>query len=269
MCGLTGFVDLNHSDSESICQQMIQRLHHRGPDHSAIWSNKELGVTLGHARLSILDLSPAGHQPMMSKCGNFVVVFNGEIYNHLELRKELVSSHYHGSWKGHSDTETLLAAFSVWGIKKTLQLTVGMFGLALIDLKSQKLFLARDRMGEKPVYYGWQNGAFLFGSEIKALKAHPKFQNVISRDSLTLLMRHNAISSPHSIYEGIYKLTPGSILSFDLKSKEINEETFWSMKEVVQSAIEDPFSGSNHEALSILESTLYESISGQMLSDGP
>ena len=269
MCGITGFVDLNHTDSESICNQMVQTLHHRGPDHSAVWSNKNLGVTLGHARLSILDLSPAGHQPMTSSCGHYVIVFNGEIYNHLQLRKELASSGYRESWKGHSDTETLLAAFSIWGVKKTLQLTVGMFGLALLDLKEKKLFLARDRMGEKPVYYGWQNGSFLFGSELKALKAHPNFQNIISRDSLSLLMRHNTIPSPHSIYEGIFKLTPGSILSLDLKSKEQKEETFWTMKEVVQSAIDDPFKGSEQEALSTLESILCKSISGQMISDVP
>tara|TARA_X000000368_G_scaffold419069_1_gene422044 strand:+ start:16507 stop:18447 length:1941 start_codon:yes stop_codon:yes gene_type:complete len=269
MCGITGFVDLNHADSESICNQMVRTLHHRGPDHSAIWSNKDLGVTLGHARLSILDLSPAGHQPMTSSCGRYVIVFNGEIYNHLQLRKELVSSGYGESWKGHSDTETLLAAFSIWGVKKTLQLSVGMFGLALLDLKEQKLFLARDRMGEKPVYYGWQNGSFLFGSELKALKAHPKFQNIISRDSLSLLMRHNTISSPYSIYEGIFKLAPGVILSLDLKSKKTNQETFWTMKEVVQSAIDNPFQGCEQEALSKLESILCESIAGQMISDVP
>ncbi len=269
MCGITGFVDTHDYNSELICKQMVQSLHHRGPDHSAVWSHEGLGVTLGHARLSILDLSQAGNQPMTSHCGRYVIVFNGEIYNHLKLRKELVSSGYRELWRGHSDTETLLAAFSVWGVKKTLQETVGMFGLALLDLQDSKLFLARDRMGEKPVYYGWQNNSFLFGSELKALKAHPKFLNLINRDSLTLLMRHNSISAPYSIYQDIFKLSPGSILCLDLKTKKTKEEKYWSFKSTVQSAIDNPFIGSEKDALSSLETVLSKSISDQMISDVP
>ena len=269
MCGVAGFVDINQIDSESICNDMVRTLHHRGPDHSAVWVNKDLGVALGHARLSILDLSPAGHQPMTSSSGRYVMIFNGEIYNHLQLRKDVGLSGYSASWKGHSDTETLLAAFSTWGIKKALQATVGMFGLALLDLKERKLILARDRMGEKPVYYGWQNDTFLFGSELKALKAHPVFQNTINRDSLCLLLRHNTISSPHSIYEGIFKLAPGSILSLNLDNKEVDIETYWSMKEVVQSALNNPFEGSEQQALLELESILSKSVSDQMVSDVP
>ena len=269
MCGIVGFINTNQIDLESICYNMVSTLHHRGPDYSDVWINKDHGIALGHTRLSILDLSPAGHQPMISSCGRYVLIFNGEIYNHLQLRKDVGLSGYSASWKGHSDTETLLAAFSTWGVKKALQEIVGMFALALWDMKQKKLILARDRIGEKPVYYGWQNNAFLFSSELKALKAHPEFQNTINRDSLCLLLRHNTISSPYSIYQGIFKLPPGSILTLNLGNKEIKVETYWSMKEVVQSALHNPFKGTEQQALLELESTLSKSISGQMMSDVP
>ena len=269
MCGIAGFVDQNLSDSELVGNMMIKTLYHRGPDHSAIWKDEELGVMLGHTRLSILDTSAAGHQPMESHCGRYVMIFNGEIYNHLQLRKALSKKGYSVAWRGHSDTETLLAAFSSWGINKSLQESVGMFGLALLDRRDRKLYLARDRMGEKPVYYGWQKNSFLFGSELKALKVHPNFQNRINRNSLSLLMRHNTIPSPHSIYEGIYKLPPGSILSLDLTNKIIDIETYWTMKQSVQSALENPFQGGEQEATDELESILTQSVRNQMMSDVP
>ncbi len=269
MCGIAGFINTSQVGHESICRKMVATLHHRGPDHSDVWISKDHGIALGHARLSILDLSTAGHQPMTSSCGRYVMTFNGEIYNHLQLRKKLSLSGYSASWRGHSDTETLLATFSVWGVKKTLQECVGMFALALWDNKEKKLTLTRDRIGEKPVYYGWQGSSFLFGSELKALKAHPEFQNNINRDSLCLLLRHNTISSPYSIYQGVSKLAPGSILTLNLSNKEIEVETYWSMKEVVQSALNNPFEGSEQEALLELEAVLSQSVSDQMISDVP
>ena len=269
MCGFTGFVDTNQIDSEEICRRMIGSLNHRGPDHSATWINKELGVALGHARLSIIDLSPAGNQPMQSNCGRFVTIFNGEIYNHLALRKQLITDGFKGSWRGHSDTETILEAFSRWGIKKSFEKSVGMFGLAVLDLRKRKLYLARDRMGEKPVYYGWQDGVFLFGSELKALKLHPKFKNSIDRNSLSLLMRYNTIPSPYSIYEGIFKLSPGNILALDLESRSFEIESYWSLQDTIRSSLSNPFHGNEQEALLELESVLKNSINEQMISDVP
>jgi len=269
MCGIVGFINTKQTDLESVCNKMVGTLHHRGPDYSSTWVNKEYGVALGHSRLSILDVSSAGHQPMKSRCGRYVITFNGEIYNHLQLRNDIVHSGYSAFWKGHSDTETLLAAISIWGIKKALQKSVGMFALALWDVKEKKIILARDRMGEKPIYYGWQGNTFLFGSELKALKVHPEFQNNINRDSLCLLLRHNTISAPYSIYQGISKLLPGSILTLNLSKKEIGIENYWSMKGLVESTLKNPFIGSEQQALLELESVLSKSVSDQMMSDVP
>lgn len=269
MCGIVGFISKNQIDFESVCHEMVKPLNHRGPDHSDIWVSKEHGIALGHTRLSILDLSSAGHQPMNSSCERYVLIFNGEIYNHMQIREELALYGYSTGWKGHSDTETILAAFSTWGIKKSLERTVGMFALALWDRQERKLILARDRMGEKPVYYGWQNNTFLFGSELKALKAHPEFKNDINRDSLCLLLRHNTIPYPYSIYQGIFKLAPGSMLTLELGNRELEIKDYWSMKEAVQSALDNPFKGTEEMALLELESVLSKAISDQMLSDVP
>ncbi len=269
MCGIVGFVDTKKTDLETICNEMVGTLRHRGPDYSSVWLDQEYGIALGHSRLSILDVSEAGHQPMMSRCGRYVITFNGEIYNHIQLRKDLGRAGVSALWKGHSDTETLLAAIALWGIKKAIQNSVGMFALALWDLKDKTLTLARDRMGEKPVYYGWQGNTFLFGSELKALKVHPEFQNTINRESICLLLRHNAISSPYSIYQGIHKLPPGSILTLNHGSKEVGVESYWGMKGVVETALSNPFKGTDGQALSELESILSNSISDQMTSDVP
>ncbi|MDB0048183.1 asparagine synthetase B, partial [Burkholderiaceae bacterium] len=176
MCGIAGFIDqsgIKYGDWTASAQRMSDSIEHRGPDCGGVWIDIGSGVGLAHRRLSVLDLSPAGHQPMMSACERYVITFNGEIYNHLDLRRELINEGH--QWRGHSDTETLLAGFGRWGIKATLEKSVGMFALAVWDRKRQTLTLARDRLGEKPVYYGWQGGVFLFGSELKALKAHPAF----------------------------------------------------------------------------------------------
>ena len=202
MCGVAGFIassEISKETAESIAIRMSSAIVHRGPDDHGVWFDESVGVTLAHRRLSILDLSPAGQQPMVSPSGRFVIVFNGEVYNHLEIRKKVQDSKF----KGHSDTETLLAGIDAWGLEHTLRETVGMFALALWDRKDRALYLARDRMGEKSLYYGWQNGIFLFGSELKALKAHPSFAADIDRNTITLQLRHNCIPSPYSIYKGV------------------------------------------------------------------
>lgn len=269
MCGITGFFSKHTAFSESVCQHMVSKLNHRGPDSKGVWFDSQSGIALGHSRLAILDLSVAGHQPMESACKRFVLVFNGEIYNHLVIRKKLIREGYAFSWRGHSDTETLVAGISFWGIKKTLQESSGMFAVALWDRQEMSLTLARDRMGEKPVYYGWQGNSFVFGSELDAIKAHPQFENTIDRDSLCLLLRHNTISSPHSIYKGISKLDPGTILTLSSKSKAINLDTYWSMRSVASAGIENPFNGSHHDAVLGLESLLSSAVFDQMQSDVP
>ena len=248
---------------------MVSKLIHRGPDSNGVWVDGHNGIALGHSRLAILDLSIAGHQPMESACKRFVLAFNGEIYNHLAIRKNLAREGYDFSWRGHSDTETLVAAISVWGVKKTLQESLGMFALALWDRHEMSLTLARDRMGEKPIYYGWQGNAFIFGSELDAIKAHPQFENTIDRDSLCLLLRHNTISSPHSIYKGISKLSPGAILTFSSKNNTTDLDTYWSMKSVVSVGVQNPFNGSQDDAVSDLETLLSSAVFDQMQSDVP
>ncbi len=214
MCGMTGvWCSVQQDRLESITRTMTTTIQHRGPDDSGVWVDDSIGLGLGHRRLSILDLSLAGHQPMHSSCDHYVIVFNGEIYNHLDLRKQLSVDSRQRQWKGHSDTETLLACFEAWGIEQTLAKTVGMFALALWDKQKRKLYLARDRLGEKPLYYGWVDGAFIFASELKALKAYPGFNNAISRDALALYLQYNYVPTPHSIYENIYKLEPGCYIS--------------------------------------------------------
>jgi asparagine synthase (glutamine-hydrolysing) len=212
MCGLAGIFAPNNRICENLTEivgRMALQLRHRGPDDAGVWADHGQGIAFGHRRLSILDLSSAGHQPMHSGNHRFVLAFNGEIYNHLDIRRELNQSGQVIKWHGHSDTETLLNAFERWGIEATLRRSVGMFALALWDRKESELTLARDRMGEKPLYYGWigQGGererAFVFGSELKALRAHPRFNNPISRDALALYFQFNNVPAPHSIYENI------------------------------------------------------------------
>jgi len=270
MCGIAGFYAGNlGSDSIGICKNMIRKLHHRGPDDSGIWVSDVADVTLGHARLSIQDLSSAGHQPMSSSCNRYVIVFNGEIYNHIEIREELSSINFSPKWIGHSDTETLLAAISIWGVDESIKRCVGMFAFAVWDNEKNELILGRDRLGEKPLYYGWQGNTFLFGSELKALREHPAFLNDINRDALCLLFRHNVISSPHSIYKGIYKLLPGTVLYLRKGSNEPVIKTYWNIKSVAETGSSNIFLGSDKEALLALEQVMSQAVSGQMISDVP
>jgi asparagine synthase (glutamine-hydrolysing) len=250
---------------------MADSLQHRGPDDAGAWVNPEAGIALGHRRLSIVDLSPMGHQPMVSASRRYVIILNGEIYNHVVLRAALGRQ----LWRGHSDTETLLACFEAWGIEPTLRKCVGMFAFALWDSVVRALYLVRDRMGEKPLYYGWQKGVFLFGSELKALKQHPLFRGEIDRDALTLLLRHNYIPAPYSIYKDIRKLPPGTLLKLEVGDGQFAQGSmpdpvpYWSLSAVVVAGQREPFPGNDADAVSALEARLMESVGLQMVADVP
>ena len=270
MCGISGFISFQSMGKEylyNVSSSMSDSLLHRGPDDSGIWIDEKVGLSLAHRRLSIIDLSPAGHQPMVSPSKRFVMVFNGEIYNHLEIRKE-INAAMNVSWRGHSDTETLLVAIELWGIRKVLQKTVGMFALALWDTKERNLYLARDRVGEKPLYYGWVKGVFVFASELKSLKKYPSFENEIDRDSLSLYFRYSYVPAPRSIYRNIYKLKPGTLIKVDNLSRKISEESYWSLKNIIQKGEEYNFNNDT-EAVDTLELKMRESVRMQMISDVP
>lgn len=277
MCGLVGYLQSRNFFSDTahaVVRKMAERLAHRGPDDSGVWVDEAAGVALAHRRLSILDLSPAGHQPMCSLSGRYVIVFNGEIYNHLALRAELKLAGQATAWRGHSDTETLLAGFAAWGVVATLKKSVGMFAIALWDREDRVLTLARDRMGEKPLYYGFQNDTFVFGSELKALKGHPDFLGEIDRDVICLYLRHCYIPAPYSIYKGIKKLLPGTYLQlpFDGDSdslRSVSPKVYWSLAEVAARGVENPYIGSDADAIASLDAQLKRSIGLQMLADVP
>jgi len=294
MCGFAGFYlndkEYLHCEMEGNVSAMANALEHRGPDDFGIWLDGEKSLALGHRRLSIVDISSSGHQPMLSKNKSYVIALNGEIYNHIKLRKELESLNPHHSWNGHSDTETLLAGFEQWGIEETLKKTVGMFSMALWNLETKTLYLIRDRFGEKPLYFGWINtgnkNVFAFGSELKALKAYPRFQNNISREALKQYFKYMYIPAPYSIFEGIYKLEPGCILSMQSAPKQKPTEPFhfqdqnevsyenikiskwYRFKEII-------IKSANHkiknelEANHLLETQLNETISIQSSADVP
>ena len=279
MCGFTGFLGtMPCSDRQSttaLLGRMADTLLTRGPDDSGVWLEAagDFAIGLAHRRLSIMDLSPAGHQPMSCHVERFVIAFNGEIYNHLDLRRELETAGHAPAWRGHSDTETLLTGFVAWGVSATLKRCIGMFAFALWDKKEKLLTLGRDRLGEKPLYYGWQgqgNGAcFLFGSELKALKAHPAFAAEIDRNALCLLMRHNYINAPHSIYQGIYKLPPGYMLTVSMRRREPVLEQYWSLTDVAQAGVSTPLQGSAEQLTDELEVLLKSAVRQQMLADVP
>lgn len=283
MCGLTGFWQSAHFSAEvaqSVAGKMADRLTHRGPDDAGVWVDTNAGIALAHRRLSILDLSPAGHQPMISPSGRYVIAFNGEIYNHLILRTELkvVPSSREGEggidWRGHSDTETLLAGFEAWGIEATLKKTVGMFAIALWDREERTLTLARDRFGEKPLYYGFQKNTLVFGSELKALRAHPDFVGEIDRDVICLYLRHCCIPAPYSIYKGIHKLLPGSYVQFPIargpkELRSVAPNFYWSLAEVAAAGAARPFAGNDADAIAVLDEQLRQAIGLQMMADVP
>jgi asparagine synthase (glutamine-hydrolysing) len=298
VCGIVGFIDSSVQYPAQVLKRMTDAIVHRGPDDEGIWCDHDAGVSFGHRRLSILDLSPAGHQPMVSPSGRFVIVFNGEIYNHLEIRKEL-EKHFHSqavshngkttscSWRGHADTETFLAAIEAWGIDAALKRFVGMFALALWDKAERTLTLARDRMGEKPLYYGWNGRGVFFSSELKALRVYPGFNPEINRNAITLLLRHNCIPAPYSIYRGIFKLWPGTILTlhkgahsvcpwdFDdppfetFQTTSVSLRPYWSLREVAEEGQAHLFAGTESGAVNELERVLAEAVQAQQISDVP
>jgi asparagine synthase (glutamine-hydrolysing) len=254
---------------------MAERIRHRGPDDGGVWEDRSVGVALAHRRLSIVDLSPAGHQPMDSASGRYILVFNGEIYNHLALREELEAARLAPLWRGHSDTETLLAGFAGWGVSATLQRAVGMFAFALWDRSGRTLTLARDRLGEKPLYYGWAGEgtrrAFVFGSELKALRAYPEFSNPVSRDALALYMQSCSVPAPYSIYENVFKLSPGCILTVPgdaCEPEQVKIEPYWRVADVARRGLANAFQ-SEAEALAELEAALREAVALQAVADVP
>jgi len=274
MCGITGFIsdDFSIRESEILITKMTNSLEHRGPDTHGIWKNNDGNVFLGHRRLSILDLSSAGHQPMTSSTGRYSIIFNGEIYNHLEIRQEIENKNKnHFKWIGTSDTETLLASFETFDIEQTLQRCSGMFAFALWDSLNQTLTLARDRMGEKPLYYGFINNSFVFGSELKSLKNFPDFTYEISIDALHEYFRYSYVPSPLSIYQDIYKVEPGTFLqlnAIDLFKKISLKKRYWSLSSLIKMNQKNQFN-SEEEALTNLESALSKSVKSQMISDVP
>jgi len=275
MCGIAGFFQgaTVPCDTRVIIKSMTDSIEHRGPDSDGFWFESEgnTGLVLGHRRLAIQDLSPAGHQPMVTASKRFSLVFNGEIYNHLDLRDQLKADLNAGDieWSGHSDTETLLAGFECWGIENTIKKAKGMFSIAVHDAVNNTLVLGRDRLGEKPLYYGWQGDSFIFSSELKAIKEHPAFLNEIDRTALTLYLRYNYVPGEHCIYQGIKKLGAGCLLTFSLAEKKQTIKPYWSLVEVVAAAKAQPFSGSEADAVNELEKRLSISIKNQMLSDVP
>lgn len=271
MCGLVGFrsFDSGPEGHATLARAMADRIRHRGPDGEGVWVDPEAGFAVAHRRLAILDLSSAGHQPMQSGSGRWVLAYNGEVYNHLHLREQLHAKGAAPEWRGHSDTETLLACFEAWGVERTLQASVGMFAIALWDRAERALYLARDRIGEKPLYYGWQGNTFLFGSELKALRVHPAFNAAVDRGALALLLRHNCIPSTHSIYAGIHKLPPGTFLKLGQGQREVQPVAYWSLAEVAQRGMANQFAGTDAEALDALELHLGNAVRGQMVADVP
>lgn len=273
MCGICGYADSAHQHNEiQLCQtvtRMADSIKHRGPDDSGAWADPDNGVALGFRRLAIIDLSPAGHQPMHSSDGRFSIVYNGEVYNYESLRKELEP--FSPTYLGHSDTEVILTAVRHWGVEAAVKKFVGMFAMALWDRQERQLYLIRDRLGIKPLYYGWMGKTFLFGSELKALKEHQDFHADIDRGSLALMIKYAYIPEPHSIYRGIYKLPPGTILRVDVSRPEapLTPEPYWSAKEVAEEGLRNPFTGSDEDAIRELEDLLKESISLRMIADVP
>jgi len=289
MCGLAGLMGSGIGDGgklTAVAAGMALTIQHRGPDDAGAWADAEAGIALGHRRLSVIDLSSAGHQPMHSASGRFVLAYNGEVYNHLDIRAELEAACMAPAWRGHSDTETLLAAFEHWGVEATLARTVGMFAIALWDASLRTLYLARDRFGEKPLYYGWVGSggaaAFVFGSEMKALRAYPGFANKVSRDALALYMRFACVPAPYSIYEDIYKLEPGCLVSVcevappapnqplrpGSSHGMLNLRRWWSLEAVVEAGARNRISDDD-EAVQALEEKLGDSVRIQSLADVP
>jgi asparagine synthase (glutamine-hydrolysing) len=271
MCGIAGYFTLPRSKSSDQMTAEVTRMTDaillRGPDDSGAWVDAENGVALGHRRLSILDLSPLGHQPMTSADGRFVIVFNGEIYNFQQLRAEL-EKHGH-TWRGHSDTEIMLAAFRQWGITEATKRFNGMFAFAVWDKEERTLTLGRDRLGEKPLYYGWLGDTFVFASELKAIRALPGFNAAINRDAICAQLRFNYIADPWCIYEGLHKLPPASLITLKAPADKPTSQLYWDLRQVIEHGLDHPFTGSESEAIDTFEAILKEAVGMRMVADVP
>ena len=274
MCGFVGFLGqperLASEALEDIVGRMSEAVRHRGPDAGGTWADPLCGVALGHRRLAVLDLSPAGHQPMASRSGRYVVAYNGEIYNHLEIRREIdvaQATPASGSWRGRSDTETLLAAVEAFGVCAALRKFVGMFAFALWDRQDRVLYLARDRLGEKPLFYGWQGQTLLFGSTLAALKRHPVFRAPVERSALSAYLRHGYVPGPMSLYQDIHKLPAGMFIAVGPGGKRGCPQPYWAMREAAERGQAQRFEGSEWEAIDALDRLLRQSIAGQTVAD--
>ncbi len=284
MCGIAGLIGADRVDPHLLAR-MCDTIAHRGPDDEGQWIDQEAVVGLGHRRLSIVDLSPLGHQPMASRDGRFVLSFNGEIYNPGGLRTELEARSLMppGGWRSHSDTETLVESIAAIGLEATLKAAVGMFAFALWDRKDRRLHLVRDRFGEKPLYYGWAGRDFVFASELKAIRVHPQFSADIDRDSLGHFAARTYVPAPRSIYRGIFKLEPGCILTVEpgpdlvrrtdapiegKASGGLQLARYWSYRDVMRAGFENPI-GDRAEALDLLAAVLGQAVRDQAVADVP
>jgi len=277
MCGIAGFIQGKNSKVEINCNtvanEMADALKHRGPDDKGVWIDDESKVALSYQRLAVIDLSKNGNQPMISQNNRWVIVYNGEIYNHNHLRKNLNDSGYAIKWKGTSDTETLLACIDLWGLEKSLNQLVGMFSFSLWDKKRKRMFLARDRFGEKPLYYGYVNKCFVFASEIKSFKVFPGFQKRISQNALHSYLSLNVVPNECCIYENVFKLTPGSFLCVEHDSIENQmlpkPKQYWSIANLFNSSQNKKFSISENEVNQEIKKMIEESVKQQLISDVP
>lgn len=268
MCGIAGFVaELNIEDRRKTIKSMTDMIIHRGPDGEGLWIDDNSGVTLGHRRLSIIDLSRAGHQPMSSASERFVISYNGEIYNAGSLKDKMEKEGHVINYRGTSDTEILLEAFEYYGIEDTLSFVKGMFAIALYDRQDKKLYLTRDRVGEKPLFYGFINGQFVFASEINCIKCFPGFNSVIDQDAVVQFVHYGYIPAPKTIYKGINKLMPGCVLELSFPYKETKVWPYWELINVARRGESNPFRGSFEEAVEELDRLMTESVKGQMISD--
>jgi len=273
MCGLAGYLRFGDAERSADLERNVRRmaglLQHRGPDDAGVWIDVEAQVALGHQRLSIIDLSSEGHQPMRSADGRYVIVFNGEIYNFRLLREELEPRGHR--FRGHSDTEVILAAICEWGVVGAVQRFVGMFAFAVWDHEASVLHLVRDRLGIKPLYYGRVGRCFVFGSELAAFRAHPEFQGDLDRNALALYFRFAYVPCPYSIYDGIAKLPPGSHLSLSTSSPETEArlEQYWSAAEVAGRGVLDPLRAPEAELVDGVEERLSEAVGQSMIADVP
>ena len=270
MCGITGYWSAGSDTADvQLGLSMAEELAHRGPDDCGAWADQQAGLVLAHQRLSVVDLSAAGHQPMASQCGRFVLTYNGEIYNHTEIREKLTRQGAAG-WRGHSDTETLLAAFVHWGFEPTLESLNGMFALALWDRLEQKLLLARDRMGEKPLYYGFSGDTFLFASELKALRRHPAWRGEVNRDVLSLFFRHQYVPAPYSIYRDIHKLRPAHYAVVQLGGgTTITTHCYWNLAGVAASGPSAARRRDHGVLADDLDALLRDAVGQRMMADVP